>query len=167
MHLKIYQTQPVCTFFQITKSITPKNGLVMNTFFLFSGVNNYDAYNLIRMRWIENQAICFLHTQFFLRKVCQHVGKFSYNKKMLKILSFCVKTSDTNITTPRSLWRFFQWRHQTIHVISTVAIIAKQKLIVIFAGTTKSTSFAFYTLPSIFFHWDAHVIGKLETGRMA
>ena len=49
-------------------------------------------------------------------------------------------------------------------MISSVTIVAEQKLVVILAGATQCAGLTLDTLPGILLDTDQHVVGELETG---
>ena len=58
---------------------------------------------------------------------------------------------------------YLHWRHQTVHVVSSVAIVAKEQFVVIFRGATQSAGLALDTLPGVLLHADQHVSRELQT----
>jgi len=75
--------------------------------------------------------------------------------------------SDTEMTTPRTLWRLRNGGLQTIHVVASVAVIAEEQLVVVVGRPAESTRFAFNTLPSVLLNGLYHVRSELETSRMS
>ena len=58
---------------------------------------------------------------------------------------------------------YLHGRHQTVHVVSSVAIVAKEQFVVIFRGATQSAGLALDTLPGVLLHADQHVSRELQT----
>ena len=55
-------------------------------------------------------------------------------------------------------------RHETIHVVASVAVVAEQQLIIVLAGPAQAAGLALDALPGILLHTDQHVLGELEAG---
>ena len=55
-------------------------------------------------------------------------------------------------------------RHETIHVVASVAVVAEQQLIIVLTGATQAAGLALDALPGILLHTDQHVLGELEAG---
>lgn len=78
-----------------------------------------------------------------------------------------VKLLIANRTAPTALWRYSQRRPQTVHVISSVTIVAEQQLIIVVRCAANRTIFALYALPPIATHRNNHVWGELQARRMS
>lgn len=76
-------------------------------------------------------------------------------------LCFLVKPLKTQLAAPWAFWRFFDWRIKTVHVIASIAIVAKEELIIILGGATKGAALALYALPGVLFDGDDHVFREL------
>ena len=59
---------------------------------------------------------------------------------------------------------YLHGRHQTVHVVSSVAIVAKEQFIIILRGAAQGAGFALDALPGVLPHADQHVVGELEAG---
>lgn len=81
-------------------------------------------------------------------------------------LSAGVKLFRAQLTAPATLGRLFESRHQAIHVVASVAVIAEQQLVVIIRCATDRAVLALNALPSVLLNRDLHVGGELETARM-
>ena len=55
-------------------------------------------------------------------------------------------------------------RHETIHVVASVAVVAEQQLVIVLTGATQCAGLALDALPGILLHTDQHVLGELEAG---
>ena len=74
-----------------------------------------------------------------------------------------MKVFYTETAAPWSFRRFFDGRYKAIHMVSTITIVAEQKLVVVFTCATKCASFAFNALPGILPYRNNHVVSKLQT----
>ena len=59
---------------------------------------------------------------------------------------------------------YLHGRHQTVHVVSSVAIVAKEQFIIILRGAAQGAGFALDTLPGVLLDADQHVLRELEAG---
>ena len=57
-------------------------------------------------------------------------------------------------------------RHETIHVVASVAVVAEQQLIIVLTGPTQCAGLTLDALPGILPHTDLHVGRELQTARM-
>lgn len=62
---------------------------------------------------------------------------------------------------------YLHGRHQTVHVVSSVAIVAKEQFIIILRGAAQGAGFALDALPGVLLHTDQHVGRELQTCGMA
>lgn len=76
---------------------------------------------------------------------------------------FLVELFDAQVTTPAPFWRLRERRIQTVHVISPVAVIAKQKLIIVVWRAANRAALALDALPTVLLHRDHHVWSELQT----
>merc|ERR1719318_1054119 len=51
---------------------------------------------------------------------------------------------------------------ETVHVIASVAVVAKQQLVVVLGSTTQSAGLALDALPRVLLHRHLHVLRELE-----
>ena len=58
-------------------------------------------------------------------------------------------------------------RNQTVHVVTSVAVVTEQQLVVVLTGPTEGAGLALNALPGVFLHADLHVLRELEAGRVA
>ncbi len=52
-------------------------------------------------------------------------------------------------------------------MVAAITIVAEQKLVVVFARTTKRAGLAFNALPGVFSHGNNHIVRELKAGGMA
>lgn len=71
------------------------------------------------------------------------------------------------MTAPAPLWRFRHWGIETVHVIASIAVVTKQKLIVILRGAAHVAAFALYALPAVRLHSSHHYRSELQAGGVA
>ena len=72
-----------------------------------------------------------------------------------------------DIATPRPLWGLLEGRLEAVHVVSPVAVVAKQQLVVVLGGAAEGAALALDALPGIPLDRDDHVLCELETRRVA
>ena len=53
-------------------------------------------------------------------------------------------------------------RHQAIHMVAAVAIIAEEEFVVVLGGSAQSARFALDALPGVLLHADLHVVRELQ-----
>jgi hypothetical protein len=80
---------------------------------------------------------------------------------------FPVESFYTDGTAPGSLWCNLHRRHQAVHVVTSVAVVTEQKLVVVLAGPAQGAGLALDALPGVLLDTDQHVLSELETGGMA
>lgn len=79
---------------------------------------------------------------------------------------FPVETLQTEFARPRALGRFLDGWNETVHMVTTIAIVAEQKLIIVLWGSTQGATFALDALPRVFLHGHQHVGWELEASRV-
>ena len=62
---------------------------------------------------------------------------------------------------------FFEWRFEAVHVVTTVAVVAEQQLVVVLRGPTEVTRLALDALPSVRPHDQRQRLRELHTRRMS
>ena len=72
-----------------------------------------------------------------------------------------------DLTAPGTLRSHLHRRHQTVHVVSPVAVVTEQQLVVILAGPAEGAGLALDALPGVLPDTDQHVLSELEAGGMA
>ena len=58
-------------------------------------------------------------------------------------------------------------RNQAVHMVSSVTVVTKQKLVVILGCSTQCASLALDALPGVLLHTHQHVGGELQAGWMS
>ena len=61
---------------------------------------------------------------------------------------------------------YLHGRHQTVHVVTSVAVVTEQQLVVVLAGPAQGAGLALDALPGVLPHADQHVVRELEAGGM-
>ena len=69
----------------------------------------------------------------------------------------------TDLTAPGALRSDLHRRHQTVHVITSVAVVTEQKLVVVLTGPAQGAGLALDALPGVLLHADQHVSRELQT----
>ena len=77
---------------------------------------------------------------------------------------FLVESLHTDLAAPGALRSNLHRRHQTVHVVTSVAVVTEQQLVVVLAGATQCAGLALDALPGVLLHTDQHVLGELEAG---
>ena len=62
---------------------------------------------------------------------------------------------------------YLHGRHQTVHVVSSVAVVTEKQLVIVLRGAAQGASLALDALPRILPHADQHVSRELQTCWMA
>jgi selenocysteine lyase/cysteine desulfurase len=78
-----------------------------------------------------------------------------------------MKRFDAKLAAPRPLRRLLDRRLEAVHVIAAVAVVAEQELVVVLGGAAEGAALALDALPRVLAHGDQHVVGELETRRVA
>ncbi len=78
-----------------------------------------------------------------------------------------MKRFDAKLAAPRPLRRLLDRRLEAVHVIAAVAVVAEQELVVVLRGAAEGAALALDALPRVLAHGDQHVVGELETRRVA
>ena len=73
------------------------------------------------------------------------------------------KFFNTKLTAPVAIGRFSKRRIQTIHVVASVAIIAKQQFIIILRIATDSAAFALDAKPIVALGRQQHIGREIQT----
>ena len=58
-------------------------------------------------------------------------------------------------------------RHQAVHMVAAVAIIAEEEFVVVLGSSAQSARLALDALPGVLPHTDQHVVCELEAGGVA
>lgn len=82
-------------------------------------------------------------------------------------LLFLVEGFHADGATPVTLGGLLHGRHKAVHVVTSVAIVAEQQLVVILGGPTQCAGLALDALPGVLLHTDLHVVSELEARGMA
>ena len=53
-------------------------------------------------------------------------------------------------------------RHQAVHMVAAVAIIAEEEFVVVLRGSTQGAGLALDALPGVLLHADLHVVRELQ-----
>ena len=53
-------------------------------------------------------------------------------------------------------------RHQAVHMVAAVAIIAEEEFVVVLGGSAQSARLALDALPGVLLHADLHVVRELQ-----
>ena len=77
-----------------------------------------------------------------------------------------MKYLDTDRTAPVSFWCSQHGRHDAVHVVAAVTVVAEQELVVVLAGAAQGARLALDALPRILLHAHHHVGSELEAGGM-
>ena len=73
----------------------------------------------------------------------------------------------TDLAAPGALRSNLHRRHQAVHVVTSVAVVTEQKLVVVLAGPAQGAGLALDALPGVLLDTDQHVLSELETGGVA
>lgn len=85
---------------------------------------------------------------------------------MADVRSLFMEFFDAQFTRPGAFGRRVQRRRQAVHVITTIAIVAEQQLIVIVRRAANRAAFALDALPSILLDGNVHVGRELQAAGM-
>ena len=83
-------------------------------------------------------------------------------KQSLHLLG--VECLDTDAAAPGALRRLLHRRHEAVHVVSAVAVVAEQELVVVLTGAAQGARLALDALPRILLYTHVHVGSELEAG---
>ena len=75
-----------------------------------------------------------------------------------------MESLDTDLTAPGALRSDLHRRHQTVHVITSVAVVTEQQLVVVLAGAAERAGLALDALPGVLPHTEQHVLCELQAG---
>ena len=78
-----------------------------------------------------------------------------------------MKPLQAELAGPGSLRRLLDGRHEAVHVVAAVAVVAEEELVVVLAGAADGAALALDALPGVLLHRHDHVLGELQAGRVA
>lgn len=73
-----------------------------------------------------------------------------------------VECFHTNGAAPGSFWSNLHRRYKAVHVVSSVAVVAEEKLVVVLGGAAQRARLALDALPGVLAHAHHHVLGELQ-----
>ena len=73
-----------------------------------------------------------------------------------------MKYLDTDRTAPVSFWCSQHGRHDAVHVVAAVTVVAEQELVVVLAGAAQGARLALHALPGVLLHTQQHVLSELK-----
>lgn len=122
-------------------------------------VSLYIELSYILLSWGAVQRIGF---GLSILPSCQ--AKFA--GRFLSIALLPVEFGGAQGTAPGTFRRRDEWRREAVHVVTAVAVVAEQQLIVVVRGSAHGAVLTLDALPAVLAHRDDHVGGELQTRRM-
>jgi len=77
-----------------------------------------------------------------------------------------VEAIDAQLAAPGPLRRFLDGRHEAVHVVAAVAVVAEEQLVVVLRRAAQRAALALDALPGVLPHRHLHVVRELQARRM-